>query len=202
MMTAMSACPTCGGELPDALYRRTIACPYCSASVPNPTCLHVGDEVLMRGMIGLEITRVTKCDGPDSIAVVDNEAVLRLEDLIPVTRATEDLASGTSVYRRNAIAWSITYTASRPHGATVKVKNEGAAFQDAFFDESAELVDIRLDARSKELGGVHDKRTAVGALVLRFRDSPISTLFDLGFKAMFGLIFVVVAFVLLRAFVF
>jgi hypothetical protein len=62
MMVAMSSvpCPTCGGVLPEALYRRTIACPYCAANDPNPSCLRIDDEVLIRGDMGLELTRVTK----------------------------------------------------------------------------------------------------------------------------------------------
>lgn len=193
-------CPTCGGDLPEVRHRRTIACPYCSANVPNPECVRIDDEVLVRGDIGLELARVTKCEGPDAITVA--EKVFRFEDLIPVVRATEELESGTCVYRCTAMIWRLTYTASRPQSGMLKVKHEDAAFQDSFFDQSAELADIRLDARPKELGGVHGRRTTLGAWGARFRDSPVSTIFDLGFKAVFGLIFVVVFIIMLRVFIF
>jgi len=62
-------CPTCGGALPDAPYRRLIRCPYCSKDQPNPGCVHPDDEVLVQGGMGRELARVLSCDGPDAIVV-------------------------------------------------------------------------------------------------------------------------------------
>jgi hypothetical protein len=128
--------------------------------------------------------------------------VVRLEDLIPVTRVSDELEAGSSVYRRGLMGWSVTFTVSRPHAGSVRVKHDDPAFQDSLFDESVSLVDARLDARPVELGGVHDRRTALGALASELRASPVSTLFEIGVKAFIAVIFVIVGFAVLRTFVF
>jgi hypothetical protein len=198
-MTAL-ACSTCGGALPEALYCRSVACTYCSATQPNPACLRVDDEVLVSGGAGLELTRVTRCEGPDAITVAHG-TVLHLEDVIPVARATDALESGTGVYVRG-ITWSFTYTSSRVHDGKLKVKHESAGFQDSFFDRDAMLEDIRLDARPPALGGRRGKRSGFGALAARFRESPGEMLFDVGTKLFIAIVFAIVMAGVLRAFVF
>ena len=63
----------------------------------------------------------------------------------------------------------------------------------------AEIVDASGNHR---LGGVHDKRTALGAFAQQFRTSPISTIFDYGVTVFIAVIFIVVGIFVLRAFVF
>lgn len=154
----------------------------------------------MRGSIGLELARVATCTSPDAITVAEQTTVFRLEDLIPVARATDALESGTGVYRRAAVAWAFTYTSSPVRAGMVKVKHESSSFQDSFFDQDAALADIRVDARPPELGGAHLRRGWFGALAARFRDSPGEFLFDYGLKGAVTIIFIVVGFVMLRAF--
>ncbi|HEX4450763.1 MAG TPA: hypothetical protein VH143_07835 [Kofleriaceae bacterium] len=175
-------CPTCGGEVPEQLYRRTITCTYCSATHPNSVCLRAGDEVLTHGAHGLELARVTACNGPDEIVLPDARTV-KLEDVVPVTPAPPTLDARTAVYRRNAEHWVFTFTATPLRDGQLKVKHDQAAFQDAFFDVAVTLDDVRLDARPPELGGQHVHRTKLGQLGAEVRNDPFSWIFKLAFAA-------------------
>ncbi len=183
-----SSCAACGGELPEVLYRRTITCTYCSAQLPNPVPLHVGDEVLTGSELGLELSRVGACEGPDAITVGDR--VLRLEDVIPVTRATAALAAGASVYQAGLIGWALTFTASVPRDGIVVVKNADPEFRSTFFDKQVNLTELRIDARPSELGGAH----AVRSLVMDRVSKGFSRVWNIFFTVMA----IVIALALLR----
>jgi hypothetical protein len=175
-------CPTCGGEVPEQLYRRTITCTYCSANHPNSLCLRAGDEVLTHGPLGLALARVTACNGPDAIVLTD-ERTVKLEDVIPVTPAPPTIEARTAVYRRNVEPWVFTFTATALRDGQLKVKHDQAAFQDAFFDVAVTLDDLRLAARPPELCGQHLHRTKLGQLGVEVRSDPFSWIFKLVFAA-------------------
>jgi len=195
-------CPGCGGELPEVLYRRMVTCSYCSKSYPNPQCLRVGDEVLVHGSFGLELVHVAKCEGPDAISLEQDAAPRRLEDVIPVVRATATLEARTGVYVRQDTGWIFTFTAQGARDGQLKVKNGDASFQDDLFDIATTLDDVRLDARPAELGGHSAHRTRLDTFLAGIRDAPFDSLVKYGIRAFFAIIFTIVAVTLVRGFFF
>ena len=179
-----------------------VTCTYCSTSHPNPRCVRVGEEILFHGAGGLELTRVAKCDGPDAIGLDDDSVPRRLEDVIPVVRATASLQARTGVYCRKDAGWFFSFTASGPLDGQLNVKNENPAFQDTIFDIPATLDDLRLDARPPEAGGNSVHRTLVRTLTAQLRADPFGVLMKYGVGIFVAIIFTIVGVTLIKAFFF
>lgn len=188
-------CSQCGGKLVGVAFERTVVCSYCQTAQPNLDCLAVGQELICEDEWGrLTLVTVVACRGPDEIDVAGPKT-LKLEDVTPVVRPPDSLASGTQVFYRGFVGWERTWTASAAKRGTVKVKNADASFQDDFFNRETSLGSVRIPAKSTD----RHHRTAGEALLEAARADPMDFVMSV-FHKVVSLGFVL-AFALIAAFV-
>lgn len=171
------ACTRCGGTIARTPYEPEVKCPYCGVNQPNRLCLLPGEEVLVgnrTSAYGFALARVTACEGPDDVrvSVRDEERSVRLASTIPVVSAAGNARKGSAVYARFAAGWARTWMASDPQAGVAKVKHYNNAFQDSFFDERMNEMDLRVDARPS----ARATRTGGQAFLQRLRDDPFGTM--------------------------
>ena len=180
------ACAHCGGTIQRVPYEPEVTCSFCGKPQMNKLCLVPDDEVMVSGqqtISGLALGRVRVLAAADDVTVdVDGrERHVHLDDLVPVVRARGVVKNGMRVYARLMTGWVRTWASSDVDGGSLRVKHEGAAFQDSFFDEQVDENNVRVDARPSE----RPKRSAKQAFMARFKSDPAGTLIKGGVSLVF-----------------